>query len=108
MGASAPEFLLVSEGPRTVAGPFGRTSYGFYPLGGWSSILPQIAGLYALACEAEPGITPEAFWRAALATGEPMPVDAGWATHAGKRVVPARLIENLLRMSHSRVGGEGR
>lgn len=94
-GANAPEFLLVSEGPRTVAGPFGRASYGFYPLGGWSSILPQIAGLYALACEVKPDITPEAFWRAALATGDPMPVDAGWATYAGKRVNPARLIESL-------------
>jgi hypothetical protein len=96
-GASAPEFLLVSEGPRTVASPFGRASYGFYPLGGWSSVLPQIAGLYALACEARPDITPDAFWRAALATGDPMPVDTEWATYAGKRVDPARLIESLRR-----------
>lgn len=93
--AGTPEVLLVSEGPRTVAGPFGRASYGFYPLGGWSSILPQIAGLYALACEVKPDITPDVFWRAALATGDPMPVEAGWATYAGKRVNPARLIESL-------------
>ncbi len=94
-GARAPEILLVGEGPRTVAGPFGRASYGFYTLGGWSSVLPQIAGLYALACEARPDLTPAAFWRAALATGDPVPVDAGWATYAGKRVNPARLIESL-------------
>lgn len=94
-GAKAPEILLVSEGPRTVAEPFGRASYGFHILGGWSSVLPQIAGLFALACEARPDLTPEAFWRAALATGDPMPVDAGWATYAGKRVNPARLIASL-------------
>jgi hypothetical protein len=94
-GAEAPEILLLGEGPRTVAGPFGRASYGFYTLGGWSSVLPQIAGLYALACEAKPDLTPEAFWRAALATGDSMPVDAGWAIYAGKRVNPSRLIASL-------------
>ena len=93
--AGSPEFLLVSEGPRTLAGPFGRSAYGFYPLGGWSSILPYVAGLYALACKVKPDITPEVFWRAALATGDPMPVKTDWATYEGRRVDPARLIDSL-------------
>jgi len=90
-----PEFLLISEGPKTVAHPFGRSAYGFYPMGSWSSILPYIAGLYALACQVKPEITPEVFWRAALATGETMPVKADWATYVGKMVNPGRLIESL-------------
>jgi len=94
-GAGAPEFLLVPEGPKTVAGAAERDGYGFYQMGGWSSVLPYIAGLYALACQVKPDITPEGFWRAALATGDPMPVKADWATYAGKVVNPARLIESL-------------
>ena len=93
--AGSPEFLLISEGPRTVAHPFGRSAYGFYPMGGWSSVMPYIAGLYALACQVKPEITPEVFWQAALATGDPMPIKTGWATYAGKRINPARLIESL-------------
>jgi hypothetical protein len=73
----------------------GRDGYGFYQMGGWSSVLPYIAGLYALACQVKPDITPEDFWRAALTTGDPMAVKADWATYAGKRVNPERLIESL-------------
>lgn len=94
-GTGAPEFLLVPEGPKTVAGAAERDGYGFYQMGGWSSVLPYIAGLYALACQVKPDITPEGFWRAALATGDPMPVKADWATYAGKMVNPARLIGSL-------------
>jgi hypothetical protein len=93
--AGAPEFLLISESAKTVAHPFGLSTYGFYPMGGWSSVLPYIVGLYALACQVKPDITPEGFWRAALATGDPMPIKTEWATYAGKRVNPTRLVESL-------------
>ncbi len=93
--ARAPEFLLIPEGSKTVAQSGGPNEYGFYPPGGWSSVIPFIAGLYALACQVKPDVTPEAFWKAALATGDPEPVERDGKTYGGKRVNPARLIENL-------------
>jgi len=93
--SKSAEFLLVPVGSKTVAQAGGRNEYGFYRMGGWSSLCPYIAGLYALACQVKPDITPEVFWRAAMATGAPMPVKTEWATYAGKRVNPVRLIESL-------------
>ncbi|MBE3125144.1 MAG: S8 family serine peptidase [Acidobacteria bacterium] len=93
--SKSQEFLLVPVGSKTVAHPHGRSQYGFYRMGGWSSLCPYIAGLYALACQVKPDITPEIFWKAALATGDPMPIKKGEKTYAGKRVNPVRLIESL-------------
>ena len=93
--SKSPEFLLVPVGSKTVAHPHGRSEYGFYRMGGWSSLCPYIAGLYALACQVKPDITPEVFWKAGLATGDPMPVKKGEKTYAGKRVNPVRLIGSL-------------
>lgn len=91
----SPEFLLIPEGSKTVAHPHGQSEYGFYRRGGWSSIVPYIAGLYALTCQVRPNITPAVSWKAALATGDPVPVKKGEATYAGKMVNPVRLIESL-------------
>jgi hypothetical protein len=93
--SKSPEFLLVPVGSKTVAHPHGRSEYGFYRMGGWSSLCPYVAGLYALACQVGPDITPKVFWSAALATGDPMPVMKGEKTYVGKRVNPIRLIESL-------------
>lgn len=92
-----PEFLLVPEGSKTVAHPHGRTDYGFYRRGGWSSVCPYIAGLYALACQVRPDVTPETFWKAALATGDPASVARGIKTYVGRIVDPGRLLESLRR-----------
>ena len=89
------ELLLVPEGSKTVAQAGGPDEYGFYRMGGWSSVCPFIAGLYALACQVKPDVTPEIFWRAALATGDPAPVPAGKSTYPGRYVNPSRLIESL-------------
>ena len=94
-GAGSPEFLLIPEGSKTIAQAGGPREYGFYPPGGWSSVIPFIAGLYALACQVRPDVTPEVFWKAALATGDPTRVQRERKTYAGKRVNPARLIESL-------------
>ncbi len=94
-GVGSPEFLVFPEGSKTVANPGGPNEYGFYRMGGWSSICPYIAGLYALACQVRPDITPAVFWRAALATGDPIAVKGEKKTYAGKRVNPVRLIEGL-------------
>ena len=93
--AKPPEFLVLPEGSKTVAGACGPTEYGFYRRGGWSSVIPYIAGLYALACQVKPNITPEVFWKAALATGDPINVDGEKKTYRGKRVNPSRLIESI-------------
>lgn len=93
--ARSPEFLILPEGSRTVAHPGGPGEYGFYRMGGWSAIVPYIAGLYALACQVRPDITPEVFWRTALATGDPVPIEVKTERYAGKLVNPGRLIEAL-------------
>jgi len=65
-----PPTLLVPMGARATAGPTGAEDYAFYRLGGTSWTVPYLAGLYALACQVRPEITPEEFWAAALATGD--------------------------------------
>jgi len=54
---------------RTVAGPVGIYDYAHYERGGWSWAVPWVAGLYALACQVRPEITPEAFWAQAIQSG---------------------------------------
>jgi hypothetical protein len=55
---------------RTTASPTGIDNFVFYREGGWSWSIPYIAGLYALAAQANPEITPEEFWFTALKTGK--------------------------------------
>jgi hypothetical protein len=61
--------LLFPMDSRTTAAPTGGRDYAFYRHGGWSWVTPYIAGLYALACQVKPDITPEVFWKTALETG---------------------------------------
>ncbi len=61
--------LLVPMDARTTASPTGANEYVFYAEGGWSWSIPYIAGMYALAAQVEPKITPERFWALALKTG---------------------------------------
>lgn len=60
--------LLAPMDSRTTASPTGDGDYVFYPNGGLSWTVPYIAGLYALACQADPQITPEAFFSKAMRT----------------------------------------
>lgn len=62
--------LLVSMDSRTTASPTGTEDYVFYREGGWSWSIPYIAGMYALAAQVKPDITPEEFWETALQTGK--------------------------------------
>ncbi|GLC31317.1 S8 family serine peptidase [Clostridium omnivorum] len=64
------DYLLIPMDSRTVASPTGEEDYVFYRNGGWSWSIPYISGLYALACQVNPDITPEKFWEAALSTGD--------------------------------------
>ena len=61
--------LLIPMDSRTTASPTGTEDYVFYREGGWSWSIPYIAGMYALATQVKPNITPEEFWETALQTG---------------------------------------
>jgi subtilase family protein len=62
--------LLVPMDSRTTASPTGTNDYVFYREGGWSWSIPYLAGMYALAVQVKPDITPEEFWDTALKTGK--------------------------------------
>ncbi len=88
--------LLIPMDSRCVASPTGPEDYVFYREGGWSWSIPWIAGLYALACQVRPDVTPELFWKTALATGDTVPVSAAGKTASlGTVVNPVRLIDAL-------------
>jgi len=79
---SAREMLLVPMDSRCTASPTGAEDYVFYREGGWSWSIPYIAGLYALACQVKPNITPEVFWAKAVETGDSIEIPA-------KRMMPS-------------------
>jgi Subtilase family len=62
--------LLVPMDSRTTASPTGVKDYAFYRIGGWSWSIPYIAGMYALAAQVKPKITPDTFWKVVLKTGK--------------------------------------
>ncbi|MGB7538616.1 MAG: S8/S53 family peptidase [Anaerolineales bacterium] len=61
--------MLVPMDSRTTASPTGVEDYVFYREGGLSWAIPYIAGVYALAAQVKPDITPKVFWSTALDTG---------------------------------------
>jgi len=89
--------LLIPMDSRCVASPTGTEDYVFYREGGWSWSIPYIAGLYALACQVQPSVTPPKFWAAALDTGDPLVIEtkSGPETEIGRIVDPVALIERL-------------
>jgi hypothetical protein len=64
--------LFIPMDSRTTAASTGDQDYVFYRHGGWSWVTPYLAGLYALACQVRPDVTPDLFWRTALETGTPI------------------------------------
>lgn len=69
-GMSLEQTLLVPMDSRTTASPTGTEDYVFYREGGWSWSIPYLAGMYALAVQVKPDITPDEFWDTALKTGK--------------------------------------
>ncbi|MGD0753362.1 MAG: S8/S53 family peptidase [Anaerolineales bacterium] len=74
-------YLLIPMDARTTASPTGNKDYVFYGTGGISWTAPYLAGVYALACQIDPKITPEIFWFTALQTGKTTRVE-----HNGKQI----------------------
>jgi len=97
--------LLVPMDSRAVASPTGADDYVFYSEGGWSWSVPWLAGLYALACEVRPELTPELFWSEALATGRTItyPYRGGDIT-LGTIADPVALINRLQAPLHAPEG----
>lgn len=94
VGIKISEVLLVPMDSRTTASPTGNTDYVFYRTGGWSWSIPYIAGLYALACQVNPDITPDVFWTKALETGDTIKIQNSNKEYELKKIVnPARLMD---------------
>lgn len=88
--------ILVPMDSRTTASPTGNEDYVFYRNGGWSWSIPYIAGVYALACQVDPEITPEVFWNIAAETGKTITIEKDNKNHElGKIIDPVELINAL-------------
>lgn len=88
--------ILVPMDGRTVASPMGEDAYTYYARGGEGWSVPYVAGLYALACEAVPDITFEAFAQAALDTARSVFVMRGDLAYPyGQVADPAALLAAL-------------
>lgn len=97
-GMAVGKCLLIPMDSRTTAAMTSTVDYTFYAEGAWSWCVPYIAGLYALACQAKSDVTPEVFWKAALATGDTVPLSwQGRAYNLGRIVNPAKLVEALVK-----------
>ena len=66
--------LLIPMDSRTTAGPGGLNEFVFYRQGGWSWSIPYLAGMYALAAQLKPTITPGEFWALTMKTGQTIPL----------------------------------
>ena len=88
--------LLVPMDSRTIASPTGTEDYVFYREGGWSWSIPYLAGVYALAVQVKPEITPEEFWDIALNSGRTIQIQHnGKAYDFGVILDPRALIEAI-------------
>lgn len=90
--------LLVPMEARTTAGPESEGDYVFWSEGGWSWAIPYIAGVYALAAQVDPAVTPERFWSVAIATGSTVErVDGGRNYKVSAVIDPGALVAALKR-----------
>jgi hypothetical protein len=88
--------LMVPMDSRCTASQSGKSNYVFYSTGGWSWSIPYIAGLYALACQVKPSVTPQEFWNKALETGDIIEIEKSNKKYKfGKIVNPVKLMEKL-------------
>ena len=91
--------LLVPMDSRTIASPVDKDAYLFSRSGGWSWAVPYIASVYALACQVNPGITPDVFWREALKTGDTIQLKHENKSYSfGKIINPVKLMENIKKL----------
>ena len=83
---------------RTTASFTGTDEYVFYREGGWSWSIPYIAGLYALAAQANPAVMPKRFWLRTMTTGRTIELTRdGRNIRFGPIADPVALIDSLQR-----------
>ena len=88
--------LLVPMNSRTTASPMGKEEYAFYRMGGEGIIMPYLAGIYALAAQVDPEITPERFWELALQTGSSLNITGSTGIYTlGPVLDPEGVVEAL-------------
>jgi len=81
---------------RTTASPTGSDEYVFYRINGVSWTIPYIAGVYALAVQVDPAITPESFWALAVQTGRTIELNCdGKTMPLGPIIDPVKLISSI-------------
>ena len=91
-----PGALLVPSGSRAAASPMGKDEYAFYRIGdeGWA--MPYLAGMYALAAQVDPTITPERFLALAQQTGRTVDISTSLGAYQlGPVLDPVGLITAL-------------
>lgn len=88
--------FLVPGDSRTTASPTGNQDYVFNRAGGVDFATAYLAGLYALACQAYPAVTPDSFIKAAINTGREITVEKYGLKRSIKYVLdPLRIVENI-------------
>lgn len=90
--------LFVPSDSRCTASPTGNKDYVFYPVNNWNLHLSYAAGLYALACQVKPGITPEEFISMAVKTSDTEEIknnNLNYVYRLKNIVNPSRLIQGL-------------
>ena len=95
-GTGNASSLMVPMDSRCTAAPNGESDYAFYRSGGMSWTVPWVAGLYALACQVKPDITPQIFWQVARETSVVASARFGDKTQQFGRVInPRDLLDKL-------------
>jgi hypothetical protein len=95
-GKQPSDSLLVPIDSRTFAGPTGINEYTYSSIGGLSFGMPYIAGMYALAVQVDPAITPQKFLTRAMQTGRTIQVQHnGQSLPLGPILDPVALIEAI-------------
>jgi hypothetical protein len=98
---SGPGELQVPMDSRTLADPNGDNVYYFSRTGGQSWIVPWMAGLYALACQVYPEVTPAIFWNAALETADSVTFKSGGENYKLQKVVnPEKLLAKIKKLDN--------
>jgi hypothetical protein len=93
------QWLKIPMDARTTASPTGAEDYVFYADGGLSWAVPWAAGLYALACQVKPNITPELFAETAFKTADTITVKKDGKRYKLKNIInPIKLIKKLQKM----------
>ena len=88
--------FLVPGDSRTTASPTGVQDYVFHRVGSADFASAYVAGLYALACQANPTVTPEDFMKAAMDTGREKAVEKYGLKRTMKYILdPLKLIKRI-------------